>query len=54
VPFESVWLKAIGKRSKRLLEMIPMLYVKGMSQRDIEAALVDALGVEHTVRSVIG
>lgn len=54
VPFESVWLKAIGKRSKRLLEMIPMLYVKGMSQRDIEAALVDALGVENTGRSVIG
>jgi transposase-like protein len=52
VPFESVWLKAIGKRSKRLLEMIPMLYVKGMSQRDIEAALVDALGVENTGRSV--
>ena len=53
-PFESVWLKAIGTRSKRLLEMIPMLYVKGMSQRDIEAALVDALGVENTGRSVIG
>jgi imidazole glycerol phosphate synthase subunit HisF len=28
-PFESVWLKAIGTRSKRLLEMIPMLYVRG-------------------------
>lgn len=53
-PFESVWLKAIGTRSKRLLEMIPMLYVKGMSQRDIEAALIDALGVEKTGRSVIG
>ena len=34
--FESVWLRAIGKRSKRLLELVPMLYVKGMSQRDIE------------------
>jgi transposase-like protein len=52
--FESVWLKAIGTRSKRLLEMIPMLYVKGMSQRDIEAALIDALGVEKTGRSVVG
>jgi transposase-like protein len=52
--FESVWLKAIGTRSKRLLEMIPMLYVKGMSQRDIEAALIDALGIEKTGRSVVG
>jgi transposase-like protein len=52
-PFESMWLKAIGKRSKRLLELVPMLYVKGMSQRDIEDALIDALGVEGTGRSVI-
>ncbi len=53
-PFESVWLRAIGKRSKRLLELVPMLYVKGMSQRDIESALLEALGVEGTGRSVIG
>lgn len=53
-PFESVWLQTIGTRSARLMEMIPMLYVKGMSQRDIEAALIDALGVEDTGRSVIG
>jgi len=33
--------------------MIPMLYVKGMSQREIEAALLEALGVEGTGRSVI-
>jgi transposase-like protein len=52
-PFESIWLRAIGKRSARLLEMIPMLYVKGMSQRDIESALIDALGVEGTGRSVV-
>jgi putative transposase len=52
-PFESVWLRAIGKRSKRLLELIPMLYVKGMSQRDIESALIDALDVAQTGRSVI-
>ena len=51
--FESVWLRAIGKRSKRLLELVPMLYVKGMSQRDIEGALIEALGVEGTGRSVI-
>ena len=52
-PFESQWLRAIGKRSRRLLELVPMLYVKGMSQRDIEEALVEALGVEGTGRSVI-
>lgn len=52
-PFESVWLQAIGKRSQRLLELIPALYVKGLSQRDIEAALVQALGVEGTGRGVI-
>ncbi len=52
-PFESLWLRAIGKRSQRLLELVPMLYVKGMSQRDIEKALVEALGVEGTGRSVI-
>lgn len=52
-PFESTWLAAIGRRSSRLLELVPMLYVKGMSQRDIEEALVEALGVERSGRSVI-
>ncbi|MDI6808294.1 MAG: transposase, partial [Candidatus Eisenbacteria bacterium] len=52
-PFESMWLQTIGKRSKRLMELVPMLYVKGMSQRDIEDALIEALGVEGTGRSVI-
>ena len=47
-PFELVWLRAIGKRFKRLLELVPMLYVKGMSQRDIEGALIETLGVEGT------
>lgn len=52
-PFESVWLQSIGKRSKKLLELVPAMYVKGMSQRDIEGALVETLGVEGTGRSVI-
>ena len=52
-PFESAWLEAIGRRSKRLLELVPMLYVKGMSQRDIETALIESLGVEQTGRSVV-
>ena len=37
-------LRANGKRSKRLLELVPMLYVKGVSQRDMEEALVGAWG----------
>jgi putative transposase len=52
-PFESAWLRAIGQRSQRLRQLIPMLYVKGMSQRDVEVALVEALGVEQTGRTVI-
>src|SRR5574337_918253 len=52
-PFESIWLQAIETRSSRLLQMISICYVKGMSQRDIEATLIDALGVEGTGRSVI-
>jgi putative transposase len=52
-PFESVWLSAIGRRSRRLLELVPLLYVKGMSQRDIESALLEALGVEGTGRTVV-
>lgn len=52
-PFESVWLRAIGRRSQRLLELVPMMYVKGMSQRDIEEALAEALGVEQTGRTVV-
>lgn len=52
-PFESLWLKTIGKRSESLLELIPLLYVKGMSQRDIESAMLDALNVEKTGRSVV-
>ena len=41
------------ERSEHLLELVPRLYVKGMSQRDIESALVEALGVQGTRRSVI-
>jgi transposase-like protein len=52
-PFDSSWLRAIGKRSRKLLELVPMLYVKGMSQRDIEHALLEALAVEGMGRSVV-
>ena len=51
--FESVWPEVIGGRSKGLMELVPMLYVKGMSQGDMETALIEALGVEPTGRSVV-
>ena len=35
-PFESVWLRAFSKRSTRLVLLVTLLYVEGMSQRDIE------------------
>lgn len=52
-PFESVWLQALGTRSTRLLELIPLRYVQGMSQRDVEVALIEALSVKDRGRSVI-
>lgn len=51
--FESAWPGAIGGRSKGLMELVPRLYEKGMSQRDMETALIEALGVEPTGRSVV-
>ncbi len=51
--FESAWLAAIGRRSSRLVERKPLLYGKGMSQRGIEEARVEALGGEATGRCVI-
>ena len=51
--FESAWPEVIGGRSKGLMELVPMLYVKGMSQGDMETALIEALGVEPTGRSVV-
>jgi putative transposase len=44
--FESVWLRSLVRRSENLAALIPQLYVKGMSTRDIEAALSDTLEVE--------
>ena len=37
--FDSVWLRALVRRSDKLAALIPQLYVKGLSTRDIEAAL---------------
>ena len=44
--FDSVWLQSLIRRSDKLAALIPQLYVKGMSTRDIEAALTETLEVE--------
>ena len=49
----SAWPEVIGGRSKGLMKLVPMLYVKGMSQRDMETVLIEALGEEPTGRSVL-
>jgi transposase-like protein len=41
--FESVWLGSLVRRHDKLAALIPQLYVKGMSTRDIEAALTETL-----------
>jgi len=49
--FESVWLRALVRRSDKLAALIPQLYVKGLSTRDIEAALADTLEVDGVSKS---
>jgi transposase-like protein len=44
--FDSAWLRALVRRSDKLTALIPQPYVKGLSTRDIEAALTDTLEVE--------
>lgn len=51
--FESVWLKTLVSRSDKLLALIPQLYVKGLSTRDIEAALEQSLEVEGVSKSTV-
>ena len=51
--FESVWLRALVRRSDKLAALIPQLYVKGMSTRDIEAALTEILEVEGVSKSTV-
>lgn len=51
--FESVWLKALCRRSEKLTALIPQLYVKGLSTRDVEAALSEALEVDGLSKSVV-
>jgi putative transposase len=51
--FDSVWLRALVRRSDKLAALIPQLYVKGLSTRDIEAALSDTLEVEGVSKSTV-
>ena len=52
-PFQSVILDLWQRRSENLEKLIPSLYVKGLSHRDIERALKENLGVDKVSRSVI-
>ncbi len=51
--FNSEWLKSLVRRSDKLAALIPQLYVKGLSTRDIEAALSDTLEVEGVSKSTV-
>ena len=51
--FDSVWLRTLVRRSDKLDALIPQLYVKGMSTRDIEAALSETLEVEGVSKSTV-
>jgi transposase-like protein len=51
--FESVWLRSLVRRRDRLAALIPQLYIKGMSTRDIEAALSDTLEIEGVSKSTV-
>lgn len=49
--FESLWLKTLVSRSDKLAALIPQLYVKGLSTRDMEAALEQSLEVAGVSQS---
>ena len=51
--FDSEWLKSLVRRSNKLAALIPQLYVKGLSTRDIEAALSGTLEVEGVGKSTV-
>jgi transposase-like protein len=52
-PFRSVILDLWQRRSENLEKLIPALYVKGLSQRDIERALQENLGIDKISQSVV-
>ena len=52
-PFRSRMLEASRRRTDQLEELIPRLYVKGLSTRDVESVLQEGLGLEKVSRSVV-
>jgi len=52
-PFHSVILDLWQRRSENLEKLIPALYIKGLSQRDIERALKENLAVDKVSRSIV-
>ena len=52
-PFQSIILDLWQRRSENLEKLIPSLYIKGLSTRDIERALQENLGVDKVSRSVV-
>lgn len=52
-PFRSVLLERWQRRSENLERLIPALYVKGLSQQDIERVLQENLGLDNVSRSVV-
>lgn len=51
--FQSVILELWQKRSENLEKLIPALYIKGLSVRDIEHSLTENLGIKNVSRSVV-
>ncbi len=51
--FRSVILELWQRRSENLEKLIPALYIKGLSTRDIERALGENLGIDNVSRSVV-
>ncbi len=52
-PFRSIILEMWQRRSENLEKLIPALYIKGLSQRDIERVLQENLGLKKVSRSVV-
>jgi len=53
VPFRSAILSGWKKKSEALLEVIPLLYVEGLSTRDFKRALKPLLGEKGLSRSTV-
>ena len=51
--FESIWMKTLCRRSEKLTALIPQLYVKGLSSRDVESALSEALEIDGVSKSQV-